>query len=81
MSDSNSPLGLSDRNRLAAEVGFLMLKGAGYAMILVLAIWFLIAVTAAIGNLLPERSREAQDPSPWSALEVIEPAQLQIEMV
>jgi len=79
MSDDNSPLGLSAKSKLSAEVTYLMLKGAGYAMVFVLAIWLVIAVIAAIGGALPDRSRDAQDPSPWSALDV--PALVQTDVV
>ncbi|SMY07065.1 RC-LH1 core complex protein PufX [Flavimaricola marinus] len=79
MSDDNSPLGLSAKSKLSAEVTFLMLKGAGYAMVFVLAIWLIIAVIAAIGGALPDRAREAPDPTPWSALEV--PALTQTDVV
>lgn len=79
MSDNNSPLGLSDKGRLSADITYLMLKGAGYAALLVLTIWFGIAVIAFIGGLLPDEARQADDPSPWSALEM--PASVQIDVV
>ena len=71
MSDDNiNILGHSERTRLTADITFLMLKGAGYAAIACLAIWFTIAVIAAIGRALPEESRDRPDPTPWSALEL-----------
>ena len=50
MSDDNI-LDLEGRTRLSADITLLMLKGAGYAAIAVLAIWFTIAVIAAIGRI------------------------------
>lgn len=79
MSDNNSPLGMDSRSRMFADITFLMLKGAGYAAALVLAMWFFVAITAAIGEALPERSREAPDPTPMSALEL--PATVQTGQV
>ena len=73
MSDDNSMLDMNRRSRLTADITFLMLKGAGYAAIVFFGLWILIAVLAAVGGLLPDAAREASDPSPWSALEVIEP--------
>ena len=73
MSDENSMLQMSRKGRLTADITYLMLKGAGYAALFVLVIWFGIAVIAGIGRLLPEESRQAPDPSPWSALETPAP--------
>jgi hypothetical protein len=79
MSDNNSPLGMDSRSRMFADITYLMLKGAGYAAALVIGLWLVIAVIAAVGKALPERSREAPDPTPMSALEV--PAPVQTEQV
>ena len=72
MNNDETMLGMSRKSRLMADVTFLMLKGAGYAMAFALAIWLIIAVIAAIGRQLPEASRSASDPTPLSF--VIEPA-------
>lgn len=52
--------------RLRADVLALMLKGAGYAAVFCLVIWFTIAAIYGIGKLLPEESRETEDPTPFS---------------
>lgn len=70
-------LDMSNKSRLSADVTFLMLKGAGYAAIVVIAIWFFIAAFALIGRALPEEARMAADPinRPAPAVEmVVEPA-------
>ena len=68
MSDNHDYLRTNaSRNfRLTADVTALMLKGAGYAAIFCLAVWFCIWAMAAIGRLLPEESRETPDPTPFS---------------
>lgn len=69
MSDTDQNyLGTKDdpQLRLKADVLILQLKGAGYALIFCLICWAAIAATGAIGALLPEESKEADDPSPWS---------------
>ncbi|MEY1557232.1 RC-LH1 core complex protein PufX [Yoonia sp. R2331] len=63
-------LGRAERSRLSADITYLMLKGAGYAAIFCLALWLVIAVIAGIGRALPPESRDASDPTPWSALTV-----------
>ena len=70
MSDDNI-LDLEGRTRLSADITMLMLKGAGYAAIAVLAIWFTIAVIAAIGRALPEESRQNPDPINRSSIELL----------
>jgi hypothetical protein len=74
MSNDDSMLGMSRRNQLAADVGFLMLKGAGYAALLVLAVWFSIAFLAWARFLLPPESQEALDPTPWTSMAIPERA-------
>jgi len=69
MSDNNDFLrtGSDDGSfRLRADALALMLKGAGYAMIFCLAVWFIIWAFVAIGKLLPEESKEQDDPTPFS---------------
>ena len=70
MDDKHNILSLPERNRLTADITFLMLKGAGYAAIVVLLIWLVIAVIAGIGRALPPESRDAADPTPWSSLQM-----------
>ncbi|WP_322890903.1 MULTISPECIES: RC-LH1 core complex protein PufX [unclassified Yoonia] len=55
-------LDMNNKSRLTADITFLMLKGAGYAALVVVAIWFFIAAFAAIGRALPEESRSTPDP-------------------
>lgn len=63
MSDDNDILGTDGRGRLTADITYLMLKGGGYAMVLCLGIWLVIAVIAAIGGALPEDSQFQPDPN------------------
>ncbi|WP_322893317.1 MULTISPECIES: RC-LH1 core complex protein PufX [unclassified Yoonia] len=55
-------LDMNSKSRLTADITFLMLKGAGYAALVVVAIWFFIGAFALIGGALPEESRMAPDP-------------------
>ncbi len=68
MSDNQDYLRTSsDRSfRLRADVLTLMLKGAGYATIFCLAVGFFFAAVIGIGGLLPDESKEAADPTPFS---------------
>lgn len=68
MTDNHDYLRTGDhpRFRLTADVTMLMLKGAGYAAIFCLAVWFLMWAIMAVGWLLPDESRETQDPTPFS---------------
>ena len=68
MSDNHDYLGTGNTSRLTADVTFLMLKGAGYAMVFCLALWASIAALQGIGLLLPEESRETEDPTPFSQM-------------
>ncbi len=68
-----SILDVDHKTRLAGDVLILMLKGAGYAAALVLAIWASIAILQGIGALLPADSKTAPDPTPTSHLEVLQP--------
>mgnify|MGYP000041194604 CR=1 FL=1 len=63
MMDDNDMLRLGRRGQLTANVTFLMLKGAGYAAIVVLVIWLGIAFLGWFGaTFLPEDSRFTPDP-------------------
>jgi len=68
MTGNHDYLGTADnpKLRLSGDVLILMLKGAGYAAIFCLATWFFIWAFYAIGMLLPEESKEAEDPTPFS---------------
>lgn len=77
MSDQENILDLDNKTRLSADITYLMLRGAGYAAVFVLALWFIIAVIAGIGRALPDQSRETPDPINRSSslmIEVIEEA-------
>ncbi|WP_296372249.1 RC-LH1 core complex protein PufX [Yoonia sp.] len=66
-------LHMSEKSRLTADITLLMLKGAGYAAVFVLSVWFVIAVIALIGRALPEESRQQPDPTPLSSLVIMAP--------
>lgn len=68
MSDHNDYLRTGDDKtfRLRADVMSLMLKGAGYAAVFCLVIWFGLAALVWVGKMLPDESRETQDPTPFS---------------
>ena len=73
MTDNNDYLRTGDSNfRLRADVLALMLKGAGYAAIFCLVVGFFLWITYAIGLLLPEESKEADDPTPFSYMLTVE---------
>ena len=59
---NNDILQMNSKSRLTADITFLMLKGAGYAALFVVAIWFFIGAFALIGEALPEESRSTPDP-------------------
>lgn len=68
MTDNNDLLrtGGSTSERLRADGLALMLKGAGYAAVAVLVIWFGLTVMFWIGKALPDASRDTPDPTPFS---------------
>ena len=67
MSDQDANmLNLSNTARLRADILGLMLKGAGYAALLVISIWAFIYAIYLVGLLLPSESKEAADPTPLS---------------
>jgi hypothetical protein len=71
MSEQDNILDLDNKTRLFADITYLMLKGAGYAAVFVLALWFIIAAMAFIGRILPEESRQTPDPINRSSLELV----------
>ncbi|MGB1336320.1 RC-LH1 core complex protein PufX [Planktomarina sp.] len=64
MSDHHDYLGTESdtKFRLRADVLMLMLKGAGYAAVFCLVLWFGLMVLYWIGQALPEESRDTPDP-------------------
>lgn len=59
--------------RLRADVLMLMLKGAGYAAIFCLVLWFGLTAIYWVGNALPDASRDTPDPTPTSFYMADEP--------
>lgn len=70
MSDNDDYLrtGANRNFRLSADVLGLMLKGASYAAVFCLVIWLSITAIYWVGGLLPDESRETEDPTPFSFL-------------
>jgi hypothetical protein len=68
MSDNHDYLKTASNTnlRLGGDILALMLKGAGYAAVFCLVIWFLFAAMYWVGQLLPEESRDTEDPTPFS---------------
>ncbi len=71
MSENTDYLGVEGQSRLYGDILLLMLKGAGYACVACLAIWFVVAVLIGIGRALPAESRETPDPINRSSIELI----------
>ena len=78
MSDTDDILGTDGRGRLTADITYLMLKGAGYALVFCLAVLFTVLIIAAIGRALPEESRDTPDPINRSAIEVVDPEVIRV---
>jgi hypothetical protein len=67
MSDNNDILRTNTGDfRLRADGLALMMKGAGYAALFCIVVGFFMWALYAIGLLLPEESKEADDPTPFS---------------
>lgn len=68
MSDNHNYLAANENSnfRLRADVFLLMMKGASYAAIGCLALWLIVYVFVWIGQMLPDESRETEDPTPFS---------------
>jgi hypothetical protein len=67
MSDNNDILGPTSRKfRLTADALALMMKGAGYGLIICLVLVVCGLVLTFVASFLPDDAREADDPSPWS---------------
>ena len=77
MSDNHDYLGTADnpKLRLFADVLLLQMKGAGYAALFCLAMLILIWGLYGIGLLLPEESRDTEDPTPFSHMITVTGAQ------
>ena len=68
MTEKENLLNMTETARLRTDILGLMLKGAAYAALVVIAIWAFIYVIYLVGLLLPPESKEAQDPTPLSFL-------------
>ena len=78
MSDNDNILGTDGCGRLTADATYLMLKGAGYAMLGTLALVLIVVVIAAVGRALPPESRDTPDPINRGALEILAPVKTAI---
>lgn len=78
MKNNHDYLGASDdpTNALKGQVLMLQLKGAGYAAIVCLALVLGILAIAWVGRQLPDASRDAEDPTPFSMIMTVEPTQI-----
>ena len=66
MSDKSLMTMLSEddeRSNLRNQVGFLMLKGAGYGAAVFVGILIFMFITGGIGQLLPPESKQMPDPN------------------
>ncbi|MCX7289168.1 MAG: RC-LH1 core complex protein PufX [Rhodobacterales bacterium] len=70
MTTNEHDFSISRRAQLTTWIGGQMLRGAGYAAILVVGFGLVLTVIWLIGTLLPEESRQAPDPNTWSSLAV-----------
>ncbi len=59
---------LSRRAQLTNFVAGQMLRGAGWAALVVVGFGLVFAVIYAVGSFLPPESRETPDPNTWSSL-------------
>jgi hypothetical protein len=75
MSNDDLMLGMSDRTKLSAGITYLMLKGAGYAALVVFGGWILISLLAWFGRtVLPEDAQLAADPASQAFIDLAERA-------
>jgi Intrinsic membrane protein PufX len=59
---------ISRRAQLTTWIAGQMLRGAGWAALLVIGFGLVLTVIWFIGTLLPPESRETPDPRTWSSL-------------
>ncbi len=74
MSDNDNYLATdADRmSKLRSEGLMLHMKGAGYAFVFCTGLLLIILAMMWIGNMLPEESRETEDPTPFSSVLPVE---------
>ena len=76
MTDNNDYLRTGDRTfRLRADIFLLMMKGAAYAALFTVGVGLFVWVFYLISLFLPDEAFEADDPTPFSAIEISAPAQ------
>jgi hypothetical protein len=68
MTTNEPDFSISRRAQLTTWIAAQMLRGAGYAAVLVVGFGLLLTVIWFIGTLLPEESRQSPDPNTWSSL-------------
>jgi hypothetical protein len=61
-------LGTSSLFKRQMEIAGLMLRGAAFGGAIFFGSLIFVWIFVAIGNLLPEESKQADDPTPWSYL-------------
>lgn len=78
MSNKDDFLGTGENRkfRLSADILMLQMKGAGYAAVVCIAVVLGIWALATIGKMLPEESRETEDPTPVSYHHVLTGTQI-----
>ncbi|MEO0665169.1 MAG: RC-LH1 core complex protein PufX [Pseudomonadota bacterium] len=64
--EKNNLLGMTETQRMRYDILGLMMKGAAYAALLLIAAWAFVYVFVVISWFLPPESQEAQDPTPLS---------------
>jgi ABC-type nitrate/sulfonate/bicarbonate transport system permease component len=71
MSDESMFSGMTRKQRLRAEVAYLMAKGGAIGGAVFFGIWITIAVLHWIGTtILPEESQMAEDPAPQAFIDL-----------
>ena len=79
MTDNNDYLRTGDRTfRLRADVFMLMMKRAAYAALFTFGVGLFIWVFYLISLLLPDAAREADDPTPFSSIEIVAPEKTRV---
>ena len=68
MTTNEHDFSISRRAQLTTWIGAQMLRGAGYAALLVVGFGLVLTVIWIIGTFLPEESRQSPDPNTWSSL-------------
>ena len=64
----NDYFSLSRKAQLNSWIAGQMLRGAGWAALLVVGFGLVFAVIYVVGTFLPAESRETPDPNTWSSL-------------